>query len=50
MAQVLFTYLKNVDTETHQAKAVVGIQNTFIQVEEISLYSQTFNLKKLQNT
>lgn len=49
MAQVLFTYFKNEDSETHQAKAAVGIKNTYIQDEEISLYSQTFNLNKLQN-
>jgi hypothetical protein len=41
--------LKNEDSETHKAKAVVEIRNTYIQVEEIILYYQTYNLNKLHN-
>jgi hypothetical protein len=50
VAKVLFTYLKDADSETHKAKAEEEEQNTYMLGEEISYHSLIFNLnqKKLR--
>jgi hypothetical protein len=40
--------LKNVDSESHKAKAADVMQNTYIQAAEVKILLSVFNLKKLQ--